>query len=296
VIEERLRHGDWTAIRRGAYVETHLLAALDGVARHSLLVRAVLGALAGRAVVYGYSALALQGVPLWGVDLSVVHVVRETHRSGRSEAGVVHHPIDLHAEDVVSVDGLLLTRPELSVVAAARLHTFEIGVALADGTRRLLAFDDDVADRILDRERAWAGTVTARQVIGFSDGLAESVGESRSRVMIARLGLPRPILQKSFHRTDGSVYARADFYFDEFRTVGEFDGRQKYGRELAEPGRASADLDGANVVWREKRREDMLRDQGLEVVRWTWADLDSHDGAVKARFLAAFERFRRRAG
>jgi hypothetical protein len=27
------------------------------------------------------------------------------------------------------------------------------------------------------------------------------------------------------------------------------------------------------VVWREKRREDALRDLGWQVVRWTWADL-----------------------
>lgn len=54
------------------------------------------------------------------------------------------------------------------------------------------------------------------------------------------------------------------------RVVGEFDGRVMYGR----PGIASVSGDApADVVWAEKRREDSLRATGVQVVRWTWADL-----------------------
>ena len=59
-----------------------------------------------------------------------------------------------------------------------------------------------------------------------------------------------------------------DFGWPELRTVGEFDGRVKYGR-LLEPGQ-----DPGDVVYAEKLREDAVRAQRLEVVRWTWADLD----------------------
>ncbi|HET9117119.1 MAG TPA: hypothetical protein VFN75_03425, partial [Pseudonocardiaceae bacterium] len=51
------------------------------------------------------------------------------------------------------------------------------------------------------------------------------------------------------------------------RTVGEFDGKSKYGR-LLRPGQ-----DPAEVVYAEKLREDAIRAQTWEVVRWTWADL-----------------------
>jgi hypothetical protein len=60
---------------------------------------------------------------------------------------------------------------------------------------------------------------------------------------------------------------RTDFYWEEFRTVGEFDGKAKYGRDLR-PGQ-----DPGEAVYREKRREDALRDLGLQVVRWTWDEL-----------------------
>jgi hypothetical protein len=43
------------------------------------------------------------------------------------------------------------------------------------------------------------------------------------------------------------------------------------------------------VVFAEKRREDALREEGLNVVRWTWRDLDRF-GAVAERIQRAFKR------
>jgi hypothetical protein len=44
-------------------------------------------------------------------------------------------------------------------------------------------------------------------------------------------------------------------------------------------------------VFTEKRREDALRDHGLEVVRWVWDELDRFD-EVAARVRRAFARRR----
>jgi hypothetical protein len=77
--------------------------------------------------------------------------------------------------------------------------------------------------------------------------------------------------------------ARTDFYWPEFRTVGEFDGKVKYGRGLR-PGQSSGD-----VVYAEKLREDALRDLGYQVVRWTWGELWPFD-AVFERIRRAFAR------
>ena len=49
--------------------------------------------------------------------------------------------------------------------------------------------------------------------------------------------------------------------------AGEFDGKVKYGR-LLKVGETAGD-----VVYREKLREDALRDLGWQMVRWTWSDL-----------------------
>lgn len=58
-----------------------------------------------------------------------------------------------------------------------------------------------------------------------------------------------------------------DVGWPELRTVGEFDGRVEYGRELR-PGR-----DPVEVLYEEKRREDELRAEDLGTVRWRWVDL-----------------------
>ncbi|MGZ4609750.1 MAG: hypothetical protein ACXV2H_05790 [Actinomycetes bacterium] len=294
-IAQRLTAKEWRPVRRGAYTTRQLVGGLDSAGRHLLAVRAAVGNLEGVVVVTGVSALAALSVPSWGVRLDEVHVYRDGCRTARTDAGVVHHRGPLPAAQIIEVEGLLVAVPERSVLDAARRVTFEAGVVLADGAKRLLDFDDDVAAALLHQQRDWAGAIRASRVLRFSDGAAESVGESRSRVLLARIGLPAPQLQKCFYNADGSLLARSDFYIEEYATVGEFDGQQKYGRAFYErTGRLQA-VDLGEVVWSEKRREDGLRDRGNEVVRWVWFELDGHDQHLRARFEAAFRRSTRRS-
>src|SRR3954469_13648996 len=91
-------------------------------------------------------------------------------------------------------------------------------------------------------------------------------GESGSRIVLSGRGLLPSALQLPVR--DGTrLLGRVDFAWPEHRTLGEFDGRVKYGR-LLRPGD-----DVTEVVYREKLREDLLRDLGWQVVRWTWPDL-----------------------
>ena len=71
---------------------------------------------------------------------------------------------------------------------------------------------------------------------------------------------------------------RADFGWPERGVVGEFDGLVKYGR-----GRTTVDEDMADVVWREKQREDRIRETGLGVVRWTWPEIDGGEMVTRLR-------------
>ena len=74
----------------------------------------------------------------------------------------------------------------------------------------------------------------------------------------------------------GREIARVDFLFRGQRTVCEADGRVKY--------------DDPRALWRQKRREDQLREQGLEVVRATWADGADDGRALAERLRRAFAR------
>jgi hypothetical protein len=120
-------------------------------------------------------------------------------------------------------------------------------------------------------------------VLAFARPGADSPGESRSRLAIHRAGLPDPVLQHEVRAPDGRVLGQVDFWWEEFDTAGEFDGRVKYGRSLR-PGQ-----DPGAVVFVEKVREDAIRGDGHGMVRWVWSEITPFD-AVARRLRAAFER------
>ncbi len=123
----------------------------------------------------------------------------------------------------------------------------------------------EAADDVPPRVR---GRPAARVVTELADARSMSAGESLSRAVMFRRGVPRPDLQVEVVDEDGLV-GFTDFGWP--GVYGEFDGRVKYGvPEDADPELASA------VLWREKVREDRLRRQ-RRVARWVWADArDEH--------------------
>lgn len=274
-------------LRRGAYAAPDPQLS-DPRVLHEARVRAAVQAMSDQAVVSHVSAAVLHGLELWRPDLSRVHLTRDRGRGGRIGADVHVTPAPLDAEEVVLVHGVPVTSPARTLVDLVRGTGFEQGVVAADFALRSGIVDVAGLQVALNRARGWPGVPRARRVVAFADGRSESVGESRSRVAIARAGLPapRPQLEVVDHRH--VVVGRCDFGWEEERTVGEFDGRIKYGRDLA------PDQDPGEAVFAEKVREDELRDCGLEVARWIWAEL-ARFGPVAARIRRAHARGRRRS-
>ena len=163
-------------------------------------------------------------------------------------------------------------------------RTLPIEQAVAAGDRALAygMVVDALEDALLQLGRS-PGVRTARRAIQLMDGRSESVGESVSRVRIISDGLPVPELQLDIRTPDGAFVARVDFCWKEERTVGEFDGKIKYGR-LLRPGQRIED-----VVYEEKKREDAIRDLGWKVVRWLWEDL-YRPAVLRDRLQRAFMR------
>jgi hypothetical protein len=287
-ITQRRRSGEWVTIRRGAYVDRDLWRAMDDEARHRALVHAVMRTLSGPVVVSHTSAIVMLGLPTWGLDLSVVHVTRAPGVSPRAEAGVLHHAAQLADHQVVDVDGVAVTSAARAVIDTARVTEFEPSVVVADAALHADLTNDDELLSTLELTLDWPGARNAGRVVEFSDGRAESVGESRSRVRFDLAGLPRPDLQAVIDGLGTDAAARVDFLFKEHRTIGEFDGKVKYGRLLL-PGQEAGD-----VVWQEKQREDRLRELGFEVVRIIWAELARPD-LIAARFRRAFARAAQRS-
>jgi len=287
-ITQRRRSGAWVTIRRGAYVERDLWRAMDDEARHRALVHAVVCTLSAPVVVSHTSAMVMRRLPTWGLDLSAVHVTRAPGVSPRFEAGVWHHAAQLAGDQVDEIDGVAVACAARGVVDTARVTPFEPSVAVADAALHADLTSADELLSTLEQTRDWPGARNAGRVVEFSDGRAESVGESRTRVRLDLAGLPRPDLQVVIDGLGSDPAARVDFLFEEHRTIGEFDGKIKYGR-LLHPGQ-----DPGDVVWQEKQREDRLRELGFEVVRVIWADLARPD-LIADRFRRAFARAAKRS-
>ena len=272
-----VRAGQLDRLRRGAYVAGTLPS--DAAAAHRLLVRATLQGLRRPAVVSHQSAAVLHGLPLWDVPLNHVHVTRRP-RAWNDVGGVVHaHVARLRDDEIVELDGIEVTDPLRTALDLARSLPHEAAVVALDAAMHAgLLAPSELQVRLLDIAGA-PGSRSAARAIAFADGRSESVGESRSRVILHRWGLGPSALQLEIHRDDGSLIGRADFAWEDRQPVGEFDGRIKYGR-LLRPGQAAGD-----VVFEEKRREDAMREAGWGVVRWVWADL-----GVPHRFAARVRR------
>jgi len=106
--------------------------------------------------------------------------------------------------------------------------------------------------------------------------------------LILAAGFSGPELQYEVRSSTGRV-GYSDFYWEETRTVGEFDGIAKYQRAEYLNGRTPG-----QVVVDEKLREDRIRATGRNVVRWVWADLWKA-GELERKLAAAGVPRRRRS-
>jgi len=221
-------------------------------------------------------------MPLWGVRLDRVHITRSPPASSQTSGPLRCHVARLRDDELTVVGGITVTDVGRTALDLARSLSFEPGVAALDAVLNDGVVTREVLERRLSDIAGTRASRLAARVIRFADGLSESVGESRSRVALHRLGLAPSTLQHEI-RTSGGLVTRTDFAWESERVIGEFDGRVKYGR-LLRPGQ-----DPGDAVFEEKRREDAIRDEGWEVVRWTWADLSSLD-RLGARVRRAHER------
>lgn len=278
-VAEMIGSGTVTRVRRGAYTARLADTAED---RHVQLIRATMPRLSSEAVLSHVSAALWHGLPAWTDALERVHVSRSRPYGGRRNDVVHVHTTTLGPDDWAVMDGVPVTSLIRTVLDCARTVSFPRGVALADAAlMKGLALAD--LETGLASAPLQHGIRRARRVVGSTEPGAESVGETFSRLTLAAAGVPVPELQFLVIDSEGEVCARSDFAWRAQRTLGEFDGRAKYGRLLR-----AGDKPG-NAVFREKVREDRLRDLGWEVVRWTWDDL-SNPSALAARITAAFVR------
>lgn len=268
------RSGQLVRVRRGAYAAD----APDGdVARHRQLIAATWPLLEPGSVLSHASAAVLHGLPSWTELLSRVSVIRRSPGHGSRRTNLHVRLAQLADCEVTSMDAYLVCTLERTASDLACVLRFGRAVAVLDAALHAKA-DAELLATAVAAAAGRRGAGTARAALAVADGRAESVAESISRVRMIEAGILAPQLQVNVFDADGQWVARSDFGWLAHGVLGEFDGRVKYLGGAEEV---------AQVVMREKAREDRIRELGWILVRWGWADLADLE-AFRKRIVSAF--------
>jgi hypothetical protein len=281
-----LRHENkMLSFRRGTYVRAAEYYAADDAGKHALQVQSLLVSLTRQNIAAsGISAAQIHGLALLDRPGPLLHVVTsDPGVSGVSRDGYVLRTAPLPAEDVCVRHGVRVTTVARTLLDLLCELTFAAGVVACDSALNLKLVTKPLMWDVLDRAGSRPGVETARRVLEFSDGRAESALESASR---ARLydeeDIPVPLLQ---------VWVYDDVRVDKFWRVGvgvagDPDGQHKYLAGGPAQTRAAVEADAVRAA--------RIREKHVHV-RWGWHDLDDLPrlaARIRAGFAEAIDRAR----
>lgn len=263
-----LRRGTFRRPRTGAYVDGRLWDALTPEQRFAIRSRAAYRQAKTAVVLSHSSSLPFLDGAAWGLDLAEVHLTRLDGKAGRREAGVRQHCGGLLDADITEAYGLRMTSPLRTSLDVASAATVEAALCVVNQFLHRGDFTlDRLRERYADGMERWPNSLRTNLVLQLADGRMESVGESRFSYHAWKQGLPAMVPQYEVV-SNGVLVARLDFALPDYGVWIEFDGKGKYVDHLV-AGQTAAD-----VVLREKKREDMIREvTGWRCLRITWADL-----------------------
>lgn len=249
-VERQLLH----RVRQGVYVPRAAWDAGEGwereSARHILRARAFDAVAPERPVFSHWTAGAIHGLSMVDERFDRVHVTAADDRR-RGIDGVSLHAFPYTWQEVVVVEGLLVTSIPRTVVDVAGASAFDGGVVIADS-----ALTNGLPRHLLEQAVDLAGPrrASARvdDAVAFASPGGESAAESETRTSMFRLGIEPQELQHEV-RDQRGLAGVADTYDRRRRIATEVDGERKY----LDP-RMARDGTGRALV-QEKRREDRMR-------------------------------------
>ncbi|WP_243059412.1 type IV toxin-antitoxin system AbiEi family antitoxin domain-containing protein [Nocardioides sp. SR21] len=278
-VGELLRHGDWVAVRHGAYTTATHWSVLDPyVGRPRLEVWAAVLRMRTPQLISHDSAAYLHGLDILEARPRLVHVTRFGVLGGRTRHGVKHHKAPFADEQIVFVDGQPLLDIPRTVADIAREHGSRHGIVAAGSALRMGVSKGALWAAVAPM-RNWPYVTKSRESIELADRRCENPGEDLTKLMLEEIALG--VVHPQFGLRDRGRTAWVDFRVG--RHLIEFDGWHKYQRQ--EEG-GYAELSPADIVWREKRRQDWLCGFKLGMSRLVWADLQPDTWeATKRRLL-----------
>jgi hypothetical protein len=264
-VDQLLRGGRWTAVRRGVYTLTDHWESLDQWRGRPLLrARAASRCMRVPHVMSHESAALELGMAVMLQEPTLVHVTRPGVLGSRTEHGVKHHKAPYLPGQVLRPAGHPVLDHARTAVDIARESGFPAGLVAADSALRLGCSRDQLraAAAVMTH---WRGAGVARSAAELADPGGTNPLESLGRALVIELGLGVPETQVGL--TDGRREVWCDMLLG--RHVFETDGRVKY-LPAALGGFAQ---DPQEVLWEEKARQDFVCGFKLGVSRIVYADL-----------------------
>lgn len=265
VLTAGVRSGKLIRLRRGVYARAADWRRRSAWEQDMLRIQAHQSGSRVASIYSHLSAARLHGCSPWDGG-PLVHVTTPFWPAQASSGeDVSAHGAPLESAEIVELQApwrrpVKVTSLERTVVDCARTLDFERALVIADQAVRRGA-DPLLMHDYVDTGKITRGARRLRRVLDAMDARSESVGETRTRALLSKLGIHGAVLQLEVDTPLGRY--RGDFGWPENKVILEFDGRAKYFDY------APTD----EVLFQERRREKALQAQGWKVVRIEWDDL-----------------------
>jgi very-short-patch-repair endonuclease len=163
--------------------------------------------------------------------------------------------------------GMPVTSPERTAFDLGRRAPMSDAVVALDALLAARVVTEQAVLRYASGRVGWPGSRQLRRALSLSDAKAESVMETRLRLVMVLGGLPAPTSQFVVRDADNSVVARLDFAYPWCRLGIEYDGDHHRSRA---------------VFQHDLRRANRLRSLGWTLLRFGPRDVfDRPDETVR---------------
>ncbi len=173
-----------------------------------------------RGIISGRAAAALHGAK-WVDDFTPIEVVGPFNHP---PPGIIIRRERINVEDVVELNGLLVTNPARTAFDLARHLPRAVAVAHLDALSAATDLTAAEVAPLIARNKRARGVRQCQTALSLMDGGAQSPKESWLRLVLIDAGLPRPVTQIKV--TDGHLVAYLDMGWDGQMVAVEYDGEQ----------------------------------------------------------------------
>ena len=280
-----VRLGVVVRLRHGVYMPARRWSSLKPWEKDLARIEAHVEGTRGAPVYCLGSAAILHGMSTWDVGPAVHVATRYAGAQSSRSSDTLTHQLPLTEAEIVTVERwgrrIRVTSVVRTLVDCFRFLPHEQALVIGDSAlHQRLTRVENLHDAV--QSGPVRGRRRALAVVDELEPKTESPGESRTRVLLRRLGFEKPVAQLRLETAEGEY--RADFAWPELMIIIEFDGEGKYLDYAPLP----------DVLLAERRRETLLMEQGWIFVRLRWSDLERPED-VRRRVQAAIDRAARRS-